>query len=134
MLILIELVVYSLYVLIVEEPMNLWPSLVLLLLSDYLLILKLNLRLFKLNFLVSLLEMIKLLMRVSLSMVSLNFFDWHRLLTRRINILSKAKMLSLLALIIINLLYKILEASLLFFLKQLLWKLLHITLVLKQLV
>ena len=134
MLILIELVVYSLYVLIVEEPMNLWPSLVLLLLSDYLLILKLNLRLFKLNFLVSLLEMIKLLMRVSLSMVSLNFFDWHRLLTRRINILSKAKMLSLLALIIINLLYKILDASLLFFLKQLLWKLLHITLVLKQLV
>ena len=134
MLILIELIVDSLYILIVKEPRNLWPTLVLLLLSDYLLILKMNLRLFKLNFLVSLLEMIKLLMRVSLSMVSLNFFDWHRLLTRRINILSKAKILSLLALIITNLLYKILDASLLFFLKQLLWKLLHITLVLKQLV
>ena len=134
MLILIELVVYSLYVLIFKEPRNLWPTLVLLLLSDYLLILKLNLRLFKLNLLVSLLEMIKLLMRISLSMVSLKFIDWHRRLTRRIYILIKARMLNLLALINTNLRYKVLDACLIFFLKQLLWKLLHITLVLKQLV
>ena len=130
----IELVIYSLYVLIVKETRNLLPSLDWLLLSDYLLILKLNLRLFKLNLLVSFLEMIKLLMRVSLSMVSLNFFVWHRLFRRRSHILSKARMLNFLALIDANLLYLILDASLLFFLKQLLWKLLHIALVLKQLV